>query len=43
MKDSLFGCLEDALGWAEVQVNAVAAEPHLEALLATVAAAPETT
>ena len=40
LKDSLFGCLEDALARAGAQVNAVAAAPHLVALLATVAAAP---
>lgn len=40
LKDSLLGCLEDALARAGAQVNAMAAAPHLVALLATVAEAP---
>lgn len=40
LKDSLLGCLEDALARVGAQVNAVVAAPHLIALLATVAEAP---
>ena len=40
LKDSLFGCLEDVLAQVGARVNAVAAAPHLVALLASVAEAP---
>lgn len=40
LKESLFGCLEDALARAGAEVNAVVAAPHLVALLAIAAAAP---
>lgn len=40
LKDSLAGCLEDALARAGARLNTIAAAPHLVALLAMVAAAP---
>lgn len=40
LKDSLAGCLEDALARAGTKLNTVAAAPHLVALLAMVTAAP---
>ncbi len=40
LKDSLLGCLEEALARVGAKVNAVAAAPHLVALLASVAEAP---